>query len=212
MEYIAASHRNPFDFDPPCDSFVPGYGVTSADFHVVGDHPGVHGGRTTGVPFTDEPWSPQFFDALCRGGLVESFDSDTGAPAVEETFFSYLHMCDPGAEQPTADDYAALEPFFDAELRAITADVLLPVGPRATEHVLATFTNRSPEAIDMDALHASEIQGTGWLVFPIADPVEWTDDEADRLVEGLTQLRSKDYRQLADLGRFSPGEEPYFVR
>jgi len=42
---------------PDCESFVPGYGDANADFHVVGDHPGVHGGVDAGIPFTGEPWS-----------------------------------------------------------------------------------------------------------------------------------------------------------
>lgn len=32
---------------------MPGYGDANADVHVVGDHPGRHGGAGAGVPFTD---------------------------------------------------------------------------------------------------------------------------------------------------------------
>jgi len=212
VEYIARTRRNPFGLDPPCDRFVPSYGVTDAHFHVVGDHPGVHGGRETEIPFTDEPWSPAFFDALERGGLVDEFDLATGTVEVDRTFFSYLHACHPGDDVPEDADYAGLEPYFDAELRAITADVLLPVGARATAHVLGTYTSRNMDGLDMDDLYTAEIQGAGWLVFPIKDPAEWTAGDADRLAAGLTSLLAKDYRQLADLGRFSPGEDPYFVR
>jgi uracil-DNA glycosylase len=212
VEYIARTRRNPFDLDPPCDRFVPSYGVTDADFHVVGDHPGVHGGRETAIPFTDEPWSAEFFDALRRGELVEGLDLAAGTVDVDATFFSYLHMCDPGDDVPEEADYARLEPYFDAELRAITADVLLPVGARATAHVLGTYTSRSTDGLDMDDLHTAEIQGAGWLVFPIKDPAEWTDGDANRLTAGLNSLQAKDYHQLADLGRFSPGDDPYYVR
>lgn len=212
MEYIAGTRRNPFGQRPPCDAFVPGYGVTTAQFHVIGDHPGVHGGQSSGIPFTGNAWSHAFFEALRRGGVVEGFDLESDAVEGDRAFFSYLHMCDPGDSTPSDDEYATLEPFFDAELRAITADVLLPVGPRATTHVLKSYTARSAEGLDMAALHGTELQGTGWLVVPVVDPGDWSRDEADRLVAGLQRLQATDYRRLADLGRFSPDEEPYFVR
>jgi uracil-DNA glycosylase len=212
VDFIADSDRNPFGLDPPCDVFVPGYGATAADFHIVGDHPGVHGGRESGIPFTDRPWSSAFFDALRRGGLVGDVDLGAGRVVVPETYLSYIHTCDPGDESPTDAEYAALEPFFDAELRAITADVLLPVGPRATAHVLGNYTTQPATDLDMDRLHATELQGSGWLVVPIADPAEWHDAHADRLADGLAALRARDYRRVADLGRFMPDDEPYFVR
>jgi uracil-DNA glycosylase len=212
VEYIAGTRRNPFGQNPPCDTVVAGYGVTTADFHVVGDHPGVHGGRASGIPFTGHAWSQAFFEALRRGGVVDRVDLETDTVDGDRAFFSYLHMCDPGENAPSDAEYATLEPFFDAELRAITADVLLPVGERATAHVLRNYTARSAENVDMTALHGTELQGAGWLVVPVADPAGWSGREADRLVAGLRTLQQTDYRRLADLGRFSPDEDPYFVR
>lgn len=212
MNYIADEDRNPFGMQPPCDPFVPGYGDTAAHFHVIGDSPAVHGGLDTGIPFTDRPWSIDFFDALGQVELVERVDLDAAVLEPGLTFFSYLHMCDPREQVPTADDYEALEPFFDAELRAITAHVLLPVGARATEHVLDTYTARPAADIDMDAVHATEIRGSGWLIFPIKDPSEWNADDAEQLVEGLSALKQRDYRQTSDLGRFLAGDESYLVR
>ena len=239
MDYVADTPRNPFGMDPPCERSVPGYGDTRAHFHVVGDHPGVHGGLDGGIPFTGRPWSAAFLDALSRGGLVDDVDLDAGEFRVRGTFLSYLHMCAPGsvaggtggtdppaeggeadppaegngADRPDDGDYAALEPYFDAELRAVTAHVLLPVGERATRHVFQAYTSRSRDPdIEMEALHATEVSGSGWLVVPVLDPAQWTEDDADALVEALVRLRSSDYRQISDLGRFLPGEEPYFVR
>ena len=218
MEYVADTLGNPFGMDPPCERSVPGYGDTRAHFHVVGDHPGVHGGLEAGIPFTGRPWSPSFFDALSRGGLVDDVDPDSGEIRVRSTFLSYLHMCEPaatgnGTEAPGETSYAALEPYFDAELRAVTAHVLLPVGERATRHVFEAYTSRSRDAaIDMRNLHATEVRGSGWLVVPVKDPTEWNGDDADALAEALTALRDSDYRQISDLGRFLPGDEPYFVR
>ncbi|MFC6614623.1 uracil-DNA glycosylase family protein [Halopenitus salinus] len=241
MKNVTDRTRNPFGMTPDCPASVPGFGDANADFHVVGDHPGVHGGTATGVPFTGEPWSSAFLEALAEAGLIRSIDDGKAAPAgttvddptpaqttdggvstpshdgddpfvVDRTFLSYLHMCVSDGE-PTEDDYAGMEPFFDAELRAIAAHVLLPVGRRATEHVLEEYTARARSIdLEMDALHGTEIRGSGWLVVPVKDPREWTDSDAERLVAGLRELRRTDYRRVTDLGRFIAGDDPYLVR
>jgi uracil-DNA glycosylase len=212
VEYVSETPQNPFGMDPPCERYVPGYGDVSADFHVVGDHPQVHGGLATGVPFTGRPWSDQFFDALEQAELVSAPDPAAGDLDADGTFLSYLHMCDPGETPPDAESYAAIEPFFDAELRAITAHVLLPVGGRATQHVLQEYTARSVDEDTLDALHGVELHGAGWLVVPIEEPAEWTQGDVDRLVDGLARLRRSDYRRVSDLGRFLPDDDPYLVR
>lgn len=196
---------------PPCDRYVSGYGDANADFHVIGDHPGIHGGIESGVPFTGKPWSMDFLQTLLDGGLL--IDDDPSAPAVAGTFISYLHTCVPEHEAPKLDEYGDMERFFDAELRAIAAHVLLPVGERATAHVFDTYTARGGgESLDMRSLHANEFHGSGWLILPIADPATWKDGEGEELVASLTALRAMDYRQESDLGRFIAGGEPYFVR
>lgn len=205
VDYIGDADRNPFGMDPPCDRFVPGYGDTGAHFHVIGDSPAVHGGLDTGIPFTDRPWSTAFFDALRRAGLVDRVQLRDGVVELDETVLSYRYMCDSGSEEPTDTDYAALDPFFDAELRAITAHVLLPVGERATVHVLDTYTARSSDGVDMTAVHGTEIRGSGRLMVPIREPVEWTGDDRERLVDGLRTLRASDYRRQSDPGAIPPG-------
>jgi uracil-DNA glycosylase len=218
--------RNPFGMRPDCPSFVPGYGDANADFHVVGDRPEVHGGAAAGVPFTGEPWSDAFLSALTEAGLLDGLADGVAPDGVaregdptavdplrtDRTFLSYLHMCASDAP-PDADDYADMERFFDAEIRAIAAHVLLPVGARATEHVLETYTARAWKTeVDMDALHAEELLGAGWLVMPIKDPADWAAGDADRLVDALRELRSTDFRRESDLGRFVAGHDPYMVR
>ncbi|MFD1570768.1 uracil-DNA glycosylase family protein [Halorubrum laminariae] len=219
MQNVTDRIRNPFGMRPDCESYVSGYGDANADFHVVGDHPGVHGGVEAGVPFTGEPWSPAFLAALTDAGLIAGFDADETPEAAEptpirteRTFFSYLHMC-VTTGTPSADDYADMERFFDAELRAIAAHVLLPVGERATDHVLRQYTARAWKTdSDMTALHGEEILGSGWLVVPIKTPAEWVDGDAERLVASLEELRSTDFRRESDLGRFIAGSDPYLVR
>jgi len=206
VDNVTDRQSNPFGMSYPCERPVPGYGDANAHFHVVGDHPGVHGGTESGVPFTDHPAGERLQRALAAAGLLET----TGTPpTVARTYLSYLYPCADG--DPDDADYARVEPQFDAELRAITAHVLLPVGARATRHVIEAYTaRRVPE--DLAALHATELRGGGFLVVPVTDPSGWTDQQERRLVESLRELQRTDYRREADLGRFSPGESPYFVR
>jgi len=208
VKNVTARQSNPFGFSPPCDSYVPGYGDANAHFHVVGDHPGVHGGADSGIPFTDFAASERLQRALVDGGLLQEAGTP---PVVDKTYFSYLHLCVPEGV-PTPADYADQEAFFDAELRAIAAHVLLPVGERVTEHVFAVATSEPTDDVDMDELHATEISGSGWLVFPVKDPAQWTDDDEQTLIATLEELRSRDYRRTADLGRFLPSDDPYMVR
>ncbi|MFB6092013.1 MAG: uracil-DNA glycosylase family protein [Haloquadratum sp.] len=209
MEHVTDRTSNPFDMRPPCAEFVPGYGDVNADFHVVGDHPGVHGGLDTGVPFTNEA-GRRLQAALAEAGLLAA----TGdRPEPVKTYLSYLHLCAPPDGEPSPPSYDEMEPFFDAELRAIAAHVLLPVGERATAHVLETYTAQAAKTdVEMEALHGTEIRGNGFLVLPILDPADWERSHHERLVESITALRSTDFRQVADLGRFGAGGDPYFVR
>jgi len=238
VQNVTDRTSNPFGMSPPCErrcsEAVPavfGYGDANADVHVVGDHPGVHGGSETGVPFSGT-------DAgLAVQRVLEAVDLLTepgDSPALDSTFLSYLHMCCPAADEtPSPAAYADLERFFDAELRAIAAHVLVPVGERATAHVLRHYTAESvgdvttnddaasagfeavmsgEHSLDMDALHATEIRGSGWLVFPIRDPGEWTDGDEGAAIEALSELLARDYRQTTDLGRFLATDESYLVR
>lgn len=209
VENVTDRTSNPFGMSPPCKQFVPGYGDANADFHVIGDHPGIHGGSETGVPFTNAT-DRRLLSVLDSIGLLDAPESDS--PTVENLFCSYLHLCVADGE-PSPESYADCERFFDAELRAIGAHVLLPVGERATEHVIRTYTARQVQTpLDMGALHASELRGSGWLVVPIAEPADWTDDEAEQLTGSLETLLATDYRRETDLGRFLPGGDTYLVR
>lgn len=207
MKNVTDRTSNPFGMRPDCERFVPGYGDANADFHVVGDSPAIHGGADVGVPFTNDA-GRRLQDALATAGLLRE---EGTRPVVKRTFLSYLDMC-VRARPTTEAEYAEMEPFFDAELRAIAAHVLFPVGERATRHVLETCTARHPDEVDVGTLHATEILGSGWLVVPIREPMAWDSDDASRLVDAIDRLRATDYRRESDLGRFVAGNEPYLVR
>jgi uracil-DNA glycosylase family 4 len=209
---------NPFGMNPPCERFVPGYGDANAAFHVIGDHPRVHGGADPdgpAVPFTS-PGGRRLQDALVEAGLLERAGDE---PVVTDTYLSYLHACVPAGPEPTDEEYGGMERFLDAELRAIGAHVLVPVGLRAVQYVLDNYTaqahrHRLDEPGTLDDIHGRELRGSGWLVVPCSEPADWDDGGRARgtLVEGLRELRRTDFRREADLGRFLPGGDSWYVR
>ena len=201
VENVTDRTSNPFGMRPPCDrlgndgySAVFGYGDANADFHVIGDHPGVHGGKRTGVPFTETA------DGRAIGRLARELGFASGpteAPILDNLFYNYLHMCRlPDGHEPTPSAYDDLEPYFDAELRAINAHILIPVGRRATDHVLREYTTRRRRlTLDMAALHAREIRGRGFLVVPVREPSEWEPGDEETIVSALADILARDYRQ-----------------
>jgi uracil-DNA glycosylase family 4 len=193
---------NPFGMAPPCDcecsEGVPavfGYGDANADFHVIGDYPGAHGGAETGVPFTGSVAGERIQRLLYDVGLA-AYPYD-GEPDYANCFVSYRHVCcTPDGGPPGERDYADRERFFDAELRAINAHVLLPVGQRATEIVLEDYTAIAHRIErDVAALHATEVRGRGFLIVPILDPGQWSDGDADAIRATLESILASDYRQ-----------------
>jgi len=226
--------------EPDCENAVFGYGDANADFHVIGDHPGIHGGIETGIPFTGALTGKRVQRVLAAVGLLDLGD-DPGTVTARNCFLSYLHMCPPagsddndastdgdvaagdgdhdgpqtGSGTPSAESYANLERFFDAELRAIAAHVLVPVGARAIRRVLDQYTaqgSRYESAAELEALHAEELHGSGFLVLPMKDPGDWIEDDEQAIVTALETTLERDYRQLSDLGRFLATDEPYLVR
>jgi uracil-DNA glycosylase len=221
--------QNPFGMRPPVvdgrREAVFGYGDANADFHVVGDYPGVHGGAGqrigtektaappggTGIPFTETLAAERLQGVLHDVGLLAESYSDE--PGVRSLFASYVHMSvTEGGRRPDAAEYDGLEPYFDAELRAIAAHVIVPVGERATRQVLDAYTSQARRVESAAAAHATQVRGRGFLVVPVKEPEDWRDGDAAALRSCLADVLDRDYRQLSDLGRFEPGGEPYFVR
>lgn len=198
VENVTSAVRNPFGIRYP-GAAVPGYGNANADVHVVGDHPGRHGGAGTGVPFTDSVAGARLQRVLHAVGLL-------GAPyadAPEATCFcSYAHPpvwvrgADEPAVDPDEDSYADAERYLDAELRAVNAHVLVLVGDRALDYGLREHTalaGRLPT--DAAALHAEEVTGRGFLLVPVREPSAWGPGDEAALRERLATILARDYRQ-----------------
>ncbi len=201
VENVTDRASNPFGMRPPAEreepgvrSAVFGYGDANADFHLIGDHPGVHGGERSGIPFTGTESGRTLRALLVDLGFVSG---PTEEPTFENLFASYIHMSTlPDGREPTPDAYDDHERYFDAELRAINAHVLLPVGRRATDHVLRGYTTRRDRlTLEMPALHAREIRGRGFMVIPIAEPASWTDGDREAIETKLRDVLASDYRQ-----------------
>lgn len=193
MKAVSDRLYNPFGLEPPCEGemVVPGYGDPAADFHLIGERPEVNGGLTTGVPFTETTGAMQLQAVLTDVGLFHRLDGDR--PSVNNLFMNYLVMC---TGQEGASAIREFDRFFDAELRAVNAHILMPVGKRASDHVIRTFTTRyRKEPRSMVHRHAREIRGRGFLVVPIADPDTWSGTQRDELRETLAAILASDYRQ-----------------
>lgn len=202
MQNVTDRVRNPFglvvperfagDDDPPA---VYGYGDANADFHVIGDRPAVHGGDDTGVPFTGSIAGERLQGVLHETDFLAAPYADE--PDASNCYLSYVFM-GRRPPDPSPREYADLERYFDTELRAINAHILLPVGEHAIDHVLEAYTTQRRKVgrdVDDAALHATEIRGRGFLVVPIREPAEWTDEDEAALVDRLNAIRHRDYRQ-----------------
>jgi uracil-DNA glycosylase len=170
----------------PGEPAVYGYGDANADFHVIGADFETHGGAETGVPFTRSLAGERIQSVLHEVGFAAEPYSDE--PDLDNCYLSYLWLS-PG-------DPEDLERYIDAEIRALNAHVLLPVGDDPLSYVLSEFTTKAGK-IDPDStrLHASEIRGRGFLIVPIGEPTEWDSGDETALIERLEALLDSDYRQ-----------------
>jgi uracil-DNA glycosylase family 4 len=193
VENVTEETSNPFGMRVRGRA-VYGYGDANADFHVIGDHPGRHGGTGTDVPFTGSVAGVRLQRVLHAVGFAAEPYADR--PDLDNCYLSYVHPGVPGEHEPTDASYEDMERFLDAELRAINAHILLPVGDRALAYALREHTslaNRLPHAAA--ALHAGEARGRGFLLVPVKDPDRWTPDDERALRERLEALLDSDYRQ-----------------
>ncbi|WP_435349498.1 uracil-DNA glycosylase family protein [Haloarchaeobius sp. HRN-SO-5] len=205
MENVTDRVSNPFGMRPP-EEYPPvddgpdavyGYGDANADFYVVGANPTVHGGETTGVPFTETVGARRLQRVLHDVGFLAEPYSDR--PDADNLFVSYLFMPRlPNGRSPDEGDYETMERFFDAEFRAINPHVVLPVGATAIDRVLESYTTlrrKFTVPIDEDDVHATEARGRGFLVVPVKEPANWTVEDEAALRDRLTAILNSDYRQ-----------------
>ncbi|MFW5964015.1 MAG: uracil-DNA glycosylase family protein [Natronomonas sp.] len=186
MKRVTDRVSNPFGMTAPGEPAVYGYGDANADFHVVGLGGETHGGTKMGVPFTETLAGRRLQDVLHAVGFAAEQYSD--APELTNCYLSYLWLS-PG-------DPADLERYVDAEIRAVNAHILLPVGDEVLSYVLSEFTTQARKLPhDAAQLHATEVRGRGFLIVPIREPAEWEPGDREALVDRLEALLDSDYRQ-----------------
>lgn len=186
MERITDRVSNPFGMRAPGEPAVYGYGDANADFHVIGRDAETHGGAETGVPFTGSLAGERIQSVLYQAGFAAEPYSD--APELDNCYLSYLHLS-PG-------DPADLERYIDAEIRALNAHILLPVGDEPLSYALSEFTTQAGQIpAEAARVHGSEIRGRGFLVVPIREPAEWEPGDESAIVDRLEALLDSDYRQ-----------------
>ena len=208
VDLVTNRRSNPFGMRAPCPtkcseevSAVYGYGDVNADFHIIGDNPNRHGGKRTGIPFTDSIWGEAVQSILLATGFMK--DEPSQRPTLRNCYMSYLYMCCPAETAPTASEYDRLERFFDAELRAINAHILFPVGERVTRRIVRSYTTQAEKLpTAMVDLHATEIRGRGVLVVPILDPRNLDSDTRTEIVELITDIKQSDYRQTKGVATY----------
>ena len=186
MKRVTDRVSNPFGMRAPGEPAVYGYGDANADFHVIGTDAATHGGAGTGIPFTESEAGRHLQGVLHAVDFAADPYSD--GPTLSNCFLSYLRLS-PGGP-------ADLERYVDAELRAINAHILLPVGDEALSYVLEEFTTRARKLPhDATRLHAGEVRGRGFLVVPVREPADWSPGDAAALCDRLASILDGDYRQ-----------------
>ena len=204
MDANQQEFRNPFGMDEACencpelcdsrDCVVHGYGDVGAEFLVVGTRP-TAAGEENGVPFTGAGGGETIQSIFGDLGFVRS-PPDAAEPDVQNVFFTTLTRCRHPDREPSDHEVDTCEPFFNAEIRMINPQIIIPVGERPLRELAIEYTTRRPDSFDIETEHATTIRGRGFELVPIKEPTEMSDDEADAFVTHLRQnVLSRDYRQ-----------------
>lgn len=194
---------NPFGMDEDCQQcpaladsrtqIVHGYGDVGADFLVVGERPDA-GADETGVPFTNGPAGERLLGILRRCGLCGS-PVDATEPELANVYLTNLTRCRHPERPPTEGEIRNCDHFLDAEIRMINPEILVPVGERALDRLLAEYTRKQPADVSLPDAHGERIRGRGFELVPMIDAADMSDAQADAFVHDFSALMASDYRQ-----------------
>ena len=194
--------RNPLGLDQACQNcpaladcrerVVHGYGDVGADILLVGETP-TAGAEATGIPFTGDE-TGQGVQALLGNLGFRTSPATAERPDIENAYLTYLTRCRHPDRAATDEEIGQCDPFLNAEVRMINPEVLIPVGERALRVLAADHTTlREPPAIE--AAHATEIRGRGFLLIPMREPDEQTDADQQAWLDTMRDVLGGDYRQ-----------------
>lgn len=193
---------NPFGMDEACtncdlcerrERVVHGYGRVDAEFLFVAASPGA-AAEEAGVPLVGDEAGERFQHVLGSVGLNDSLPTST-EPELRNAFVTSLTRCRHPDRAATDAEVATCEPFLNAEIRMINPEVIVPVGGHALREVGREYTTRPADDLDVADLHATEVRGRGFALFPMVHPAEQTDEQTDEWIESFLDLTARDYRQ-----------------
>lgn len=203
MDANQEERSNPFGMDEDCRNcpalcetrrqVVHGYGDVGADFVVVGEAP-TDGADRTGVPFTGDADGEVVQDVLGALGLSES-PPEAEEPELHNVFLTYTARCHHPDRVPSDEEVQNCEPYLNGELRMINPEIIIAVGERPLEVLALEYTTRSPDSFDVAEEHATTIRGRGFEIVPMLPPAEQREDDTVELLEHLSELMGRDYRQ-----------------
>jgi len=195
------SQSNPFGMDEDCRRceslcetrrrVVHGYGDVDADFAFVGEAP-TRAADEGAVPFARHE-GRTLFDLLSDVGRCP--DPDADRPGLIDVYLTTLTRCRHPDRAPTDDEVRNCDDYLTAEVRMINPEILVPVGERALDHLVAEYTTHDPADYDILDDHATRIRGRGFELFPTVSPAAMTDDQATTFVNAFLDLLASDYRQ-----------------
>lgn len=204
MDANQQEFENPFGMDEACENcpelcgprkrVVHGYGDVGGEFLVVGTRP-TAAAEINGVPFTGPGDGERVQSIFGELGFVRS-PADATEPNVQNIFFTNLTRCRHPDREPTDREVDTCEPFFNAEIRMINPQIIVPVGARPLRELAVEYTTRRPDSFDIETEHATTIRGRGFELVPMKEPTEMTDAEEDAFLEHMREnVLSRDYRQ-----------------
>jgi uracil-DNA glycosylase len=115
-------------------------------------------------------------------------------PEIENTYLTYPTRCRHPDHAATDEEIGRCDPFLNAEVRMINPEVLIPVGGRALQVLVADHTTLQ-ESPAIEEAHATEIRGRGFLLVPMCDPAEQTDADRQAWLDTMGEVLDGDYRQ-----------------
>ncbi|MFC7042092.1 uracil-DNA glycosylase [Halonotius sp. GCM10025705] len=196
--------ENPFGMDEECtncpglcearSNVVHGYGDVGGEFIFIAERPH-EGADTTGIPFTGDDAGRRLQWILGELGFVRS-DPDAAEPDMQNAFCTYLTRCRHPDREPSEPEINTCEPYLNAEIRMMNPQIIVPIGQRVIESLAMEYTTRSPDAFDIEEVHATTVRGRGFELVPMLELGRQTDADSEAFIEHITEnVFSRDYRQ-----------------
>lgn len=194
--------RNPFGMDESCrncpalaaerTAIVHGYGDVAADFLFVADAPTRSADRAN-HPLASNADGYALVDLLDASGFTRG--RPDGPPRLDNAFVTHLTRCRHPDRPATNEEVAECKPFLNAELRSINPQLIVPVGSRPLDGLVAEHTTEDPGAITLPETHARSIRGRGFELLPTIAPASMNDGQFEQFIDAVESTLGRDYRQ-----------------